>query len=364
MDSQGVFCPNLDCPARGQRNQGTIRVHSQKDQRYRCTVCHKTFAATKGTPFYRLHAQREVFVSVVTLLAFGCPPAAIVAAFSLDERTIRAWQAAAGSHSEQVHQQLVLQPHDLGQVQADELRVKKQGGIVWLAMALAIPTRLWLGGVVSAHRDGKLAAAIVALVYRCAAMGPLLWCVDGWKPYVPAICRAFRTPMRTGGRGRPMLQRWPGLSLAQVVKQHARRHVIGILRRVVVGTEEQVQGMLVQTQGGGVINTAWIERLNGTFRSRITPLVRRGRALARQEATLHQRTYLTGTVYNFCTPHGTLSQRSRRPCTPAMAAELTDHCWTVGELLAYPVAPPRWVPPKSRGRRSLEMQKLVARWCA
>src|SRR5579859_385011 len=178
MDSQGVFCPNLDCPARGQRNQGTIRVHSQKDQRYRCTVCHKTFAATKGTPFYRLHAQREVFVSVVTLLAFGCPPAAIVAAFSLDERTIRAWQAAAGSHSEQVHQQLVLQPHDLGQVQADELRVKKQGGIVWLAMALAIPTRLWLGGVVSAHRDGKLAAAIVALVYRCAAMGPLLWCVD------------------------------------------------------------------------------------------------------------------------------------------------------------------------------------------
>jgi transposase-like protein len=67
MDSQGIFCPNLDCPARGQSDQGTIRVHRQKDHRYRCTVCHRTFAATKGTPFYRLHAQRAVFVSVVTL---------------------------------------------------------------------------------------------------------------------------------------------------------------------------------------------------------------------------------------------------------------------------------------------------------
>ena len=74
MDSQGYSCPNLDCPARGQRDQGTIRAHSQKDHRYRCTICHRTFAVTKGCPFYRLHAQREVFVSVVTLLAFGCPP--------------------------------------------------------------------------------------------------------------------------------------------------------------------------------------------------------------------------------------------------------------------------------------------------
>ena len=203
MDSHGVFCPNLDCPARGQSDQGTIRVHSQKDQRYRCLVCHKTFAATKGTPFYRLHIQRDVFVRVVILLAFGCPPAAIVAAFGLDERTVGAWQAAAGSHSEQVHQKLVLQPHELGQVQADELRVKKQGGIVWVAMALAIPTRLWLGAVVSAHRDGYLANAIVALVSRCAAIGPLLWCVDGWKPYVTAICRAFRTPNVRAGVGGP-----------------------------------------------------------------------------------------------------------------------------------------------------------------
>jgi transposase-like protein len=260
MDSHGVFCPNLNGPARGQSDQGTIRVHSQKDQRSRCRICHKTFAATKGTPFSRLHAQREVFVSVITLLAFGCPPAASVAAFGLDERTVRAWQAAAGSHSEQVHQHLVLQPHELGQVHADELRVKKQGGIVWVAMARAIPTRWWLGGVVSAQRDGKLAAAIVALVCRCAVVGQLLWCVDGWKPYVPAIGRALRLPVRTGGRGRPSLRRWPGLSLAHVVKQHARRHLIGVLRRVVIGTEEQVQAMGGQTQGGGVINTAWIER--------------------------------------------------------------------------------------------------------
>ena len=143
MDSQGVFCPNLDCPARGAARPG----HNSRLQSERPAVAlydlSQNVCSDERHPFYRLHAQRDVFVSVVTLLAFGCPPAAFVASFGLDERTVRAWQAAAGSHSEQVHQHLVLQPHDLGQIQADELRVKKQGGIVWLAMALAISTRLW-----------------------------------------------------------------------------------------------------------------------------------------------------------------------------------------------------------------------------
>ncbi len=60
------------------------------------------------------------------------------------------------------------QPRDLGQVQADEIRVKHQGGIAWLAMALQVTTRLWLGGVVSAHRDGELITRLIQRVRRCA----------------------------------------------------------------------------------------------------------------------------------------------------------------------------------------------------
>ena len=182
MDRTAVFCPNLTCPARGQTNQGNIWIHSRKERRYRCTVCDKTFAERKGTALYRLHKSEELMTLVITLLAHGCPLTAIVVAFTLDERTVAAWQYRAGHHCEQLHQALVESPRDLGQVQADEMRIKKQGGIVWVAMALMVPTRLWLGAVTRTQRDGVLAQAIMQRVRRCAGARCLLIAVDGWAP--------------------------------------------------------------------------------------------------------------------------------------------------------------------------------------
>ena len=89
MDPTTVFCPNLACPARGQIGQGNIGIHSRKDQRFICTQCRKTFAATKGTAFYRLRTPAETVALVLTLLAHGCPLQAIVVAFGFDERTGR-----------------------------------------------------------------------------------------------------------------------------------------------------------------------------------------------------------------------------------------------------------------------------------
>ena len=66
-----------------------------------------------------------------------------------DERTVADWWARLGRQGQAVHEYLVEQPRDLGQVQADELRVKKQGGIVWMALAMMVKTRLWPGGEVS-----------------------------------------------------------------------------------------------------------------------------------------------------------------------------------------------------------------------
>ena len=153
MDPTTTFCPNRNCPARGQTGRGNIGIHSQKEQRFICHECHKTFSATKGMVFYRLRTAAETVSLVVTLLAHGCPVQAIVAAFGFDERTLADWWTRSGRQGQAVHESLVEQPRDLGQVQADELRVKKQGGIVWMAMAMMVKTRLWLGGEVSAQRD-------------------------------------------------------------------------------------------------------------------------------------------------------------------------------------------------------------------
>src|SRR5919199_1005961 len=187
MDPQRAFCPNLDCPARGQGGRGTIRVHSQKERRYRCTVCGRTFAATRGTPFYRLHSQAVLMLVVLTLLSYGCPVQAIVAAFLLDERTVAAWLQRAGQHCQQVHQHLVQQGQvDLQHVQADELWVKLVGQRAWLAMAVAAPSRLWLGGVLGWQRDHRLITAVLQQALACARSLAILVCVDGLASYVTA----------------------------------------------------------------------------------------------------------------------------------------------------------------------------------
>ena len=142
MDPPGQFCHNPDCSDRGQRGRGNIRIPSRKEPRYCGSTWGRTFAATTGTPFYRLRTATDVVTGVLTLLGQGCPLQAIVAAFGFDERTVAQWQARAGEHCQEVHQHRVEQ----GQVQADELWVKGVGQRLWMAMALAGPSCLGLGG--------------------------------------------------------------------------------------------------------------------------------------------------------------------------------------------------------------------------
>src|SRR5437588_11674302 len=194
MDPTTTFCPNSNCPARGQIGQGNIGIHSQKEQRFICHACQKTFSARTGTVFYRLRTSAETVVLVVTLLAHGCPVQAIVAAFGFDERTVAAWWARSGRQGQAVHEYLVEQPRDLGQVHADEIRVKKQGSIVWMALAMMVTTRLWLGGEVSEQRCMPLMRRLIVWGKRCAARRPLLVCTDGLASYIRAKPEPVREP--------------------------------------------------------------------------------------------------------------------------------------------------------------------------
>ena len=356
MDPHRVFCPNVGCPDKGQRGGGNSGIHSQKERRYRCATCGKTFAATRGTAFYRLHHSAEVMVVVVTLLGHGCPIQAIVAAFGLDERTVTAWLHRAGQHSMRVHEEVVQTGQmELGQVQADEICVKVCRGRVWQAMALAVPSRLWLGGELSATRDGALLSALLRRVAVCAASWALLLCVDGFPAYVGAVRTVFRVAVRTGRRGRPRLVLPPTVLLAQVVKSHQGRRLVDVTRRVVFGTEQAVARALARTRGGTQINTAYIERLNATFRAALAPLTRRGRHLAHGTALLQSGMWLVGTAYDVCWVHESLRLRAIggrkwQQRTPAMAAGLTDHVWTMEELLRYRVPPQEVAPPPRRSR--------------
>lgn len=373
MDPHNVFCPNPTCPATPQINEGNISIHSRHPQRYRCNLCQKTFSARKGTPLYRRRTPEATIALVLTLIAYGCPLAAIEAAFGFQRRTVQQWVDAAGEHCQRIHEHLVLKPRDLLEhVQADELRVKAQGGVVvWMAMALMVSTRLWLGGAISASRDKALIRRVVDLVRACAsAEHALLVATDGLTTYVKAWGRAFRSKHYTGRVGAPRLIAWPKVVIGQVIKRYERRRVVGVERRLAKGSSWLLERLLERTQGGGVLNTAYIERLNATFRARLAALVRRTRGLARRHRRLHTGMYLVGTVYNFCCYHASLSTTTTNDSscssglTPAMAAGITSHRWSMAEVLEYDVPPGRWQPPKQRGRRSKAMQQLIDRWAA
>jgi hypothetical protein len=302
-----------------------------------------------------LRKPTELIVIVVTLLSYGCPVQAIVHAFGLDERTVASWRDRAGAHCEQVHQALVEAGRlDLVHVQADEIRVKGRNMIAWMGLAMMVSTRLWLAGTVSVTRDKGLADALMQQVRRSAqTLRPLLVLTDGWAAYPGSIRRAFREKVKKlTGVGRASLEVWPHLHIGTVIKRTEKKRVVEITRKMAHGLLDQAEQLLRLSGGGNVLNTAFIERLNGTIRERLASLTRKCRHSASRLRALHTGMYLIGCTYNFCVAHQELSKAKHwgMACTPAMASGLTDHIWSVCELLQYKVAPSPWVAPKRRGR--------------
>lgn len=348
MDPHHQFCHNRRCRAYGRPGEGHVVIHSQKERRYQCKRCRKTFSETKGTAFYRVHKPRWVMVVVVTLLCYGCPVQAIVAAFELDERTVARWQKESGAQCKRLHEHLVEAGRvRLLQVQADEIRVKAVGSIYWLASAMEVASRLWLGSVVSKSRDERLINELLIRVRRCGPIERLLLVTDGLVSYKSEALKVFRKPVYTGEVGRPRLVLAEGLMVARIVKHYRRKRVVGVVREVLCGASAEVTCRVIATQRSieALINTAYIERLQATFRGRLAPLVRRTRAGAHRRCRLEAGMWLVGSCYNLVWVHRSLGEDH----TPAMAAGLTDHRWSMEELLRYPVPPaelPRW-----RGRK-------------
>jgi len=183
-----LVCPHC-------QETGRSGVHNPAERRCICHACKRTFAETQGTPLHDLKYPLWVVVLVLTLLAQGCPIAAIVAAFWLAERTVLAWQRQAGTHAEQIQAAVVCNGGlELGQVQAAELCVNTQHGKVWMATAMSVLARLFLWGEVAQHRDTALIDKLFGHVRRAAnGIPPILVAVDGFAAYPKIIRKHFST---------------------------------------------------------------------------------------------------------------------------------------------------------------------------
>lgn len=307
-----------------------IWIHSQKERRFKCASCQRTFSERCGTPLFRLGYPSWVVILVLALLAGGCPIPAIVFAFRLDERTVASWQQIAGQHGQRVQVEKVCQGQLVSQqIQSDEMWVKTQFGSVWMATALDVFSRLFIWGEVGIERNTSLMERVVVKVAAALRRGqPFVWVTDGFGGWKQAIVNVLRTPSYTGQPGRPRLLLWPELHLVQVVKHKVGGHLVSIDQRLCYGSWAVAQQLVCQAQTQlGTFNTAYIERFNASFRTWIPALTRRSRTPSRYRLHLEADMFWTGTVYNFCRVHATLNG------TPAMAAGLTEKVWSVRDLL-------------------------------
>ncbi len=148
-----------------------VKVHSHKERRYRCCTCRHTFSERYGTPLMHLKYPLPIVMVVLALLSHGCPLAAIVFAFGIDERTVASWQQKVGKHAKCVQYRYICRNTiQLGQVQADELWAKLQGHTAWIATALCVFPRLFIWGAVSLQRNKSLLQQVLSKVRKAKGL--------------------------------------------------------------------------------------------------------------------------------------------------------------------------------------------------
>jgi hypothetical protein len=120
--------------------------------------------------------------------------------------------------------------------------------------------------------------------------------------------------------------------------------VVEVRRHIVFGTAHDIAVIIHADGCGAEVNTAYVERNNRTMRQRVGRLVRKALSFSKNVHFRHRHIALDDAIYNFVKPHGALRRRVRgsmpqgrkgQPHTPAMAAGLTDHVWSLEELLMF-----------------------------
>jgi IS1 family transposase len=323
-----------------------------------------------------LHGKRlsvELIVRVLACLAEGLGIRATARVFEVDPNTMLQWLVEAAAQLQAFTSYLLCDVH-VTQLQLDELYAvirDLQGGQISADAAVERleSSRHWVWTVIdpvsklllaieAGPRTLEMAQHVVHQVaQRIASSCMPLWLSDGFKGYLPAIVGHFGWwvhPERRQDKGPWPKPRWlplPGLLYAQVVKQYRRKRVAGVKHRVVFGTIGAIEQVLAAY--GWKINTSFVERLNLDIRQRVAAVGRRVNTLCQGKDGMQQQLALFHVYHNFVLPHASLRQplpvpqptncggsvKRWQPWTPAMAAGLTDHVWTLQEVLLFRVPP-------------------------
>jgi hypothetical protein len=203
--------------------------------------------------------------------------------------------------------------------------------------------------VVPGARVGESAREVVEEVKdRLGDRPPELFTGDEHAAYEAALVAAFHEPEpepagpRRPGRPRVAPRQRPaaGLVYATVRKERRKGRVVSIRRSVVLGDEQAVAEVLKASVCSRTINTSFVERRHATDRGQNARRARRTYRFSKDWEVHEAMTYFTAYRYNFCWPVRTLRIKGEegrwRQRTPAMAAGLADHVWSLEEWIGFP----------------------------
>jgi IS1 family transposase/transposase-like protein len=380
VDTSMHFCPHPACDYRGWLGLNNVRANGHPSggswRQFHCTACAGYFPEHHGTIFHGKQAAVERIVHVLACLAEGLGIRATARVFEVDANTVLHWLIEAAEHLRAFSAYFLCDLH-VQQLQLDELyavlsavkdgeiteakaikRLSRSPHWVWVAMD---PVTKLLVVLDVGERTQAMAQRVVHHVAQVLApdCAPL-FLTDGFREYLTALLTHYGhwvQPPRRQAKGPMPKPRWmprPQFLYAQVVKTMRRRRLVDVTHRVVFGTLEAVNQVLSPL--GWHINTSLVERFNLSLRQHVAAIGRRTSTLCKGEDGLRHQLALYHAYYNFVLPHislrqplpvapaGTNSAKMWRPCTPAMAAGLTDHVWTLREVLMFRVPP--WPQPQ------------------
>jgi IS1 family transposase len=218
-------------------------------------------------------------------------------------------------------------------------------GDCWDHVALDPQSRLVVSLVVGKRTASAVRALVLDFRRRTGSRVMRLMTSDEYPAYEEAIREAYGTrvvPPRTGRRGRPRRAYTavgPGLTYATVHKHRENNRVVRVSARLVFGTPDGLATALAGSAVSRSVNTCFVERHNGTDRNRCSRKVRKTCAFSKDWDVHRSASVLSYFSYNFCWPVRTLRVKANsrwQSRTPAMAAGLADHVWSLKEWLTYP----------------------------
>lgn len=241
---------------------------------------------------------------------------------------------------------------DLRQKKQEHLQADDPSNIgdAWIWRAIALPSHLRVVNHLSHDRSEKEATAFLAAFKARTDGRPPLFTSDKLPAYIQALIAnysALEPPPRKRRPGRPRKQPRrvldPELCYAQVDKHREGGRLVEVRRHIVFGSTEVITEILGDKQ----INTSYVERDNLTSRQSNGRLVRKTLSHSKKDYYLQRHLDLEDAVFNFVRPHQALRVtlaklihgRKWQQRTPAMVAGLTDHIWTLEELLSYRIPP-------------------------